>query len=124
MGEVVNFTKKKRKRLRPNKRAGRGSAEVKIFPVLRSRDRQYLDSAVLDVAAGASTVSSVLTEIYEAGYWEIPREVLKRDFSFVGWYLHHRANRIRRACGRPELELPTKSRRSMKPSQQPPPSAA
>jgi len=124
VGEVVIFTKKKRKRLRPNKREDRGSAELKIFPVLRSEDRFKFHGIVLDVAAGLYSVRRALTEVYGRHYSDGPKHDLTREFSRLGWEIHRRANAIRRACGRPELELPTRSRRQTVPRQPPPPTAA
>ena len=123
MGEVVAFPKKKKMRQRPNRKAGRASGTLEIFPVRRSEDRFKFHGIVLDVAAGIYSVSEALTKIYEAHYSRIRKEDLRREFNHLGWQIHRHASAIRRACGRPPLELPTRSKQRTAPSQSPPPAA-
>lgn len=121
MGEVVAFPKQKRKRLRPNRKEGRPPAELKVFPLMQSSG-DYLDDIALDVAARVIDVSQALSELYEANFWQVPKPVLRGEFSRAGWYIYRRANAIRQYCGLPDLEPPNGPRQSR--NDRTPPSAA
>lgn len=114
MSNVITFPRKKKKYQRPNRKEGRSSAKIHVFPVTISA-ADFLEAAALHVAAGQWDVRDVLHQIYQRDYWGIPKALVRREFSKAGWHVWRRANEILRFAGYEELESPTGPSRAPEP---------